>query len=68
MSETYYYICDGCGNIANITEGEPLPEDEEWACDECGSSALWEFTSKRNAMIQSNRIRAIHNSGLFRRV
>jgi DNA-directed RNA polymerase subunit RPC12/RpoP len=38
----FYYICDGCGDMVTIT-AEPIPEDEEWTCEKCGSHALWEL-------------------------
>jgi rRNA maturation endonuclease Nob1 len=64
---SYYYICDGCGNVVTITEA-PIPEGQAWQCDECGSEALWEFTDKTNAINHSEHIRRIVQSGLFRRL
>jgi hypothetical protein len=31
---TYYYICDECGSIADITE-QPHPPEQRWACGDC---------------------------------
>ncbi len=62
---TYFYICDRCGNIVTITDAA-IPEGEAWACDECGSSSLWEFDNKENALNHSEHIRRIAGSRLFR--
>lgn len=38
------YVCDSCGAL---TTREPVPEDADWTCDECGSHAAWEFMPGR---------------------
>jgi len=54
-AETYYYICDNCGSIADI--GDKHPEDgPEWACADCDSTALWEFTDKDKAVLHAQHI------------
>lgn len=63
---TYYYICDGCGNVVTIT-AEPIPEGETWECDKCSGSALWEFTNKQHALDHAAHIQRGVASGLFRR-
>jgi DNA-directed RNA polymerase subunit RPC12/RpoP len=67
MSDRWYYICDHCGSIVNITDA-PIPEDENWECADCGSSAMWAFTDARNAMAHAEHIRGLVRSGLVRRL
>lgn len=67
---TYYYVCDACGNIVTIAD-QAIPEGESWECDECGGTALWEFTGeagKHHALNHSAHIRDALRTGLFRRV
>ena len=52
---TYYYICDNCGSIADIATA-PHPGDVTWACGDCGSEALWEFTDKDKALLHGRHI------------
>jgi len=55
MSVAWYYICDACGSIADI--GDRHPEDgPAWACADCGSTALWEFADKDEAVLYSRQI------------
>jgi DNA-directed RNA polymerase subunit RPC12/RpoP len=63
----WYYICDHCGNVVTI-EASPIPEGQSWECADCGSSALWEFESKENALQHSRHIQRLVKSALFRRV
>ena len=63
----WYYICDACGNLANVTDA-PLADDCGFVCDGCGSAALWEFTNKKAALEHSEHIRRLVRSRLFRRV
>ena len=51
---TYYYICDNCGSIADIAEAPH--GDVLWACGDCDSEALWEFTDKDKAMLHARHI------------
>ena len=70
MADRWYYICDHCGSIVNITVNitdAPIPEDENWECADCGSSAMWEFTNEGNAMQHAEHIRRLVASGLVRR-
>ena len=53
---TYYYVCDNCGTYADITETQH-PEYVTWACGECDSTALWEFTDKDKSWVHGQRIR-----------
>jgi len=62
---TYYYICDRCGNLTNITD-EPIPDDPQFICDRCESPALWEFTNKSHALQHQAHIQRLHRSGLLR--
>jgi hypothetical protein len=55
MSDLHYYVCDNCGHIADISEG-PHPANELWACADCESTALWEFTDKEKARTHAFRI------------
>ena len=51
----YYYVCDNCGTFADISakpHGEVV-----WACGECDSEALWEFTDKQKAWVHGEHIR-----------
>jgi hypothetical protein len=53
---TYYYICDNCGSIADIS-GEPHPEEGvTWVCGDCDSEALWEFTDREKAANHARHI------------
>ena len=61
---SWYYICDSCGNIVTI-EAQPIPEGQNWSCDECGSNALWEFPDKAPALAHAEHIRRIVRSRLF---
>jgi DNA-directed RNA polymerase subunit RPC12/RpoP len=54
--DRWYYICDACGSIVTI-EAAPIPEDQTWACADCGSDAMWEFTDKDNALRHSEHIK-----------
>lgn len=54
--ETYYYICNRCGSIADIAAA-PHGEGVTWACADCGCERLTEFTDQDVAMAQSNAIR-----------
>jgi hypothetical protein len=65
VEKLWYYICDHCGNLVTI-EAAPIPEDQEWACDECEGSALWEFTNQAHAMQHARHIQAAVRTGLFR--
>lgn len=67
MSNTWVYVCDHCGSIVTI-EAAPIPEETAWECDDCGSNAMWEFTSKEAAMQHSRHITSLVRSGLVRRV
>jgi predicted nucleic acid-binding Zn ribbon protein len=53
----YYYICDNCGSIADITETKHPDDGPQWACADCDSTALWEFTDKDKAVLHGKRIR-----------
>lgn len=66
VAKAWYYICDHCGSIITITAA-PIPEGEEWECDDCGSTAIWEFDNQENAMQHSRHIERMAASGLFRR-
>ncbi len=61
---SYYYICDACGSIVTIT-AEPIPENDEWACADCGAHRMWEFTNKHSALAHAEHIRGVVKSGLF---
>ena len=52
----YYYVCDNCGTIADISEGPHDPDGPTWACAECMSEALWEFTDQEKAKVHAFRI------------
>lgn len=51
----FYYVCDKCGNLVTITDAA-IPEGEEWECDICHGSALWEFTDKQKALSHAEHI------------
>ena len=56
MSDLYYYVCDNCGSMADISEKPHDPDGPTWACAECDSKALWEFTDKEKAKVHAFRI------------
>jgi hypothetical protein len=55
VAKAYYYVCDNCGSMVDISD-EPHPADETWYCDDCDSTALWEFTNPINASLHARRI------------
>lgn len=65
MANRWYYVCDRCGNLVTIRE-TPIPEGEDWACDKCGSSAMWEFTNQRAAVEHAHHVKRGYDSKLFR--
>lgn len=65
MPETFFYVCDHCGDFVTIT-GAPILEGDAWECASCGSSAAWEFTDPQAAREHSEHIRKGVTSGLFR--
>ena len=62
---SYYYICDRCGNLVTIEE-QPIPEGQDWECDQCHGSAMWEFTDKDKALAHAEHIARGARSGIFR--
>ena len=56
MSTEYIYICDHCGSIADIATEPHKEGGDVWACADCESTALWEFTDRAKAMTRANYI------------
>ncbi len=51
----HFYVCDTCGALAYVTE-EPIPDDGTFACNKCGSVALWDFSRLDKALQHSHAI------------
>jgi hypothetical protein len=67
MADLHYYVCDNCGCLVTVTDG-PIPEGEQWNCDECGSERAWEFTDKQAAYDHGAHIQRGTASGVFRQL
>ena len=52
----YYYVCDNCGSIADVSAEPHAKDGPTWACADCDSTSLWQFTDKDKAVLHANRI------------
>lgn len=60
MSEAlWYYVCDRCGDIADIA-ASPHGDGITWACASCNGERLSEFTDSEEALTTSQMTRTLN--------
>lgn len=71
-AEPFYYICDECGDIADISE-QPHADGVQWVCEhadeeEHGDSTLSVFQDKDTAVSYSTRTMNKHHAAKMARL